>query len=304
MLTPPRHESYVNAFSSVKHFSHSLISPSFLTPSINFSGELRKFRANTSHSLKLRRKKTVAANIMLPDNPVISDICATVITAAIARGVLGIWELTAKYDVFDSKLNRKLVHISIGLVFMLCWPLFSSGYRGAFLACLVPGLNALRVLLIGLGIYKDEATVKSMSRFGDYRELLKGPFYYASAISFACLVFWRTSPIGIAAICNLCAGDGLADIVGRRLGKDKLPYNKNKSYAGSIAMATAGFVASVGYMHYLSAFGFMQENWGLVFRLLVVSLVSSVVESLPISTQLDDNLTVPLASFSTGFLLF
>ncbi|KNA09373.1 hypothetical protein SOVF_154170 [Spinacia oleracea] len=235
--------------------------------------------------------------MMLPDNPVISDICATVITAAIDRGVFRIWELTAKYDVLDSRLYRKLVHISIGLVFMLCWPLFSSGYRGAFLACLVPGLSAIRVLLIGLGICKGESTVKSLSRFGDYRGLLKGSFYYVSAISFACLVFWRTSPIGIAAIC-------MADIVGRRIGKDKLPYNKNKSYAGSIAMATAGFVASVGYMHYLSAFGFMQENWGLVFRLLVVSLVSSVVESLPISTQLDDNLTVPLASFSTGFLLF
>lgn len=46
---------------------------------------------------------------------------------------------------------------------------FSSGYRGAILASLVPGINAIRVLLIGLEVYKDEATVKSMSRFGDHR---------------------------------------------------------------------------------------------------------------------------------------
>jgi farnesol kinase len=39
---------------------------------------------------------------------------------------------------------------------------------------------------------------------------------------------------------------GIADVVGRRLGKEKLPYNPNKSYAGSIAMAVAGFLASVG----------------------------------------------------------
>jgi farnesol kinase len=39
---------------------------------------------------------------------------------------------------------------------------------------------------------------------------------------------------------------GIADIVGRRLGKRKLPYNPNKSYAGSIAMAMAGFLASIG----------------------------------------------------------
>jgi len=40
------------------------------------------------------------------------------------------------------------------------------------------------------------------------RELLKGPLYYAGTITLATSVFWRTSPIGIAAICNLCAGDG------------------------------------------------------------------------------------------------
>lgn len=104
-------------------------------------------------------------------------------------------------------MNRKLVHISVGLVFMLCWPLFryilhdirgfcfsyfvifsssillfntclpcnlyannfSSGRQGAFLAALVPGVNIIRMLLLGLGIWKDEATIKSMSRFGDYR---------------------------------------------------------------------------------------------------------------------------------------
>jgi len=41
------------------------------------------------------------------------------------------------------------------------------------------------------------------------RELLKGPLYYAGTITLATSVFWRTSPIGIAAICNLCAGDGM-----------------------------------------------------------------------------------------------
>jgi farnesol kinase len=38
----------------------------------------------------------------------------------------------------------------------------------------------------------------------------------------------------------------MADIVGRRFGRQKIPYNKNKSIAGSVAMALAGFVASVG----------------------------------------------------------
>jgi hypothetical protein len=45
----------------------------------------------------------------------------------------------------------------------------SSGNQGAVVASVVPGVNIVKVLLIGFGIMKDEATVKSMSRFGDYR---------------------------------------------------------------------------------------------------------------------------------------
>lgn len=48
---------------------------------------------------------------------------------------------------------------------------YSSGSQGAVVAALVPGVNVVKVLLIGLGIMKDEATVKSMTRFGDHRSL-------------------------------------------------------------------------------------------------------------------------------------
>lgn len=42
------------------------------------------------------------------------------------------------------------------------------------------------------------------------------------------LFFWRTTPAGIVGIAVLCVGDGLAEVVGRRYGKDKLPHNRNK----------------------------------------------------------------------------
>ncbi|PKI51290.1 hypothetical protein CRG98_028319 [Punica granatum] len=241
---------------------------------------------------------------MVHENPLVSDICATALSGGIALSILRFFEETAKRGLFDQKLNRKLVHVSIGLVFMLCWPMFSSGRQGAILAALIPGVNIIRVLLVGLGIYKDEATVKSMSRFGDYRELLKGPLYYATTITLACAVFWRASPVGIAAICNLCAGDGFADIVGRRFGHHKIPYNKRKSLAGSVAMASAGFLASIGYMYYFASFGYMQVSWEMIWGFLFVSLASALVESLPLSTALDDNLTVPLTSFIVGSLVF
>jgi len=51
---------------------------------------------------------------------------------------------------------------------------------------------------------------------------------------------------GIEGLSSSYIFSGLADVVGRRFGRHKLPYNKNKSYVGSFAMATAGFIASVG----------------------------------------------------------
>ncbi|CAD5335258.1 unnamed protein product [Arabidopsis thaliana] len=241
---------------------------------------------------------------MFPENSVLSDVCAFGVTSIVAFSCLGFWGEIGKRGIFDQKLIRKLVHINIGLVFMLCWPLFSSGIQGALFASLVPGLNIVRMLLLGLGVYHDEGTIKSMSRHGDRRELLKGPLYYVLSITSACIYYWKSSPIAIAVICNLCAGDGMADIVGRRFGTEKLPYNKNKSFAGSIGMATAGFLASVAYMYYFASFGYIEDSGGMILRFLVISIASALVESLPISTDIDDNLTISLTSALAGFLLF
>ena len=97
----------------------------------------------------------------------------------------------------------------------------------------------------------------------------------------------------------------MADIVGRRLGTKKLPYNKNKTIAGSIGMAIAGFLASVVYMFYFASFGYIKNSgWDMIHRFFIISIASALVESLPISTAIDDNLTVSLTSALLGTLLF
>lgn len=67
-------------------------------------------------------------------------------------------------------------------------------------------------------------------------ELLQGPSYYAVILIAVTILFWRNSLVGFATISVMCGGDGLADIIGRRLGSAKLPWNKDKSWAGSLAM--------------------------------------------------------------------
>uniref|UniRef100_A0A0E0MIN2 Fatty acid desaturase domain-containing protein n=1 Tax=Oryza punctata TaxID=4537 RepID=A0A0E0MIN2_ORYPU len=239
------------------------------------------------------------------ESPVLRDAGAAVLTGASALAVLRFWEVVGNRALLDQKLCRKLVHITVGLVYFLMWPLFSADDAYApFLAAIVIAFNIIKVTLIGLGIVKDDGVINSMTRNGDRRELLKGPLCYACAMTLATVIFWRTSPISIAVICNLCAGDGVADIAGRRFGHIKLPYNPDKSYAGSIAMFLAGFLASILYMCYFHLFGFVEENWTMVIAFGMTSLTAAIVESLPISTRLDDNLTVPLASVLVGVLVF
>lgn len=45
--------------------------------------------------------------------------------------------------------------------------------------------------------------------------------------------------------CDLRAA-GVADIMGRKFGHVKLPYNQKKSWAGSISMFAFGFLISIG----------------------------------------------------------
>ncbi|KAK3162373.1 hypothetical protein QOZ80_1BG0088790 [Eleusine coracana subsp. coracana] len=289
--------------------SRPLLGPSLAAPAATSSSSSSRSLCFV-HRLRFRtdqsRRPTMAA-VISPEGGgggLVHDLGSAVVTAGVALALLRFFEELARRGVCEQKLNRKLVHISVGMVFLLFWPLFSSGRYAPFLAAVAPGVNIIRMLLLGLGIMKNDAMVKSMSRSGDCRELLRGPLYYATTITFATSVLWRTSPVAIALICNLCAGDGIADVVGRRLGKEKLPYNPNKSYVGSIAMAVAGFLASIGYMHYFHTFGFMEETWHMALGFLVVSVAATLVESHPISTELDDNLTVPLTSFLVGTLIF
>ena len=58
------------------------------------------------------------------------------------------------------------------------------------------------------------------------------------------------------------------------------------------------------YMCYFHLFGFVEQSWIMVGAFGITSLAAAIVESLPISTRLDDNLTTPIASVLVGGLVF
>mmetsp|Transcript_9098 Transcript_9098/g.55419 ORF Transcript_9098/g.55419 Transcript_9098/m.55419 type:complete len:350 (-) Transcript_9098:709-1758(-) len=164
------------------------------------------------------------------------DAASFAFTAVAALSFVKFFDKLAEWDIFDSKTSRKLLHLSTGPLFVLCWPFYSSHPNAKFVAMLTPMLNLIRLVLIGSGVVDGKFAVKAASRSGDRFELLRGPMYYVITLIFVTFL-WRDSPLSMLIMSTVCVGDGLADLVGRRFGREiKLPYNKDKSVAGSAAM--------------------------------------------------------------------
>jgi phytol kinase len=164
------------------------------------------------------------------------NIIATIITLALSLTWLRLMDALAHRGVIDQKLSRKIIHIGTGPLFVLCWLMFNDEPAARYLAALVPLLITVQFILVGAGVIKDEAAVKAMTRTGNPREILRGPLYYGVVFVVCTILFWRNSPVGILALMMMCGGDGLADVIGRRFGAIKIPFNKEKSFAGSAAM--------------------------------------------------------------------
>jgi len=232
-----------------------------------------------------------------------SNVLALIITFIVALVWLRLNDFFAQRGWVESHLSRKFIHIGTGPLFVLCWILFNQNPVNKFLAALVPLAFTLQFFLIGIGVIKDEASVKAMSRSGDRREVLRGPLYYGIIFVLMTILFWKSSPIGIIALMLMCGGDGLADIFGRRWGSIKIPWNKGKSWAGSLGMFVGGWILSVLVVWIFSAAGvFSQPIQTYLLPITVIALAGTLVESLPLTDI--DNITVTLAAVIIGYLFF
>ncbi len=173
-----------------------------------------------------------------------NNFLALVITFAVALAFLRLMDFLAHRGWIESRLSRKIIHIGTGPIFVLCWLLFKDSWDARWLAALVPLAITAQFALVGLGVIKDEAAVQAMSRTGDRREILRGPLYYGIVFVLLTLVFWKDSPVGIVALMLMCGGDGIADLVGRRVASPKLPWSSRK-ICGRIPGGPAGRLAGV-----------------------------------------------------------
>ena len=228
---------------------------------------------------------------------------ALVLTFVIALAWLRLMDFFAHRGWIESRLSRKIIDIGTGPIFVLCWLLFPDIWYARWLAALVSFLITTQFALIGLGVVKDEASVKAMSRTGDRREILLGPLFYGIVFVVMTLVYWKDSPIGMVALMLMCGGDGLADIMGRGIKSPKLPWSQGKSVAGSLGMLIGGWALAVFILGmFVLASVFAGPFTGYLLPITVIAVVGTLVESLPLRDV--DNITVTLAAVVLGYLLF
>ncbi|KNC48364.1 phosphatidate cytidylyltransferase [Thecamonas trahens ATCC 50062] len=227
------------------------------------------------------------------------------VSTCIALGLLEGIKVLARKRVVDTALARKLTHILVGLVFIPCWALFpydDEPDMSARVAALIPAGIVAKFAAMGLGIIDDPPTLAMLSRSGAKEELLYGPTQYGIIFVVTTWGAFR-SPGSVCQLVLLCVGDGLADVVGRRLGSRKLPHSPDKSWAGSAAFVVGSYLAGIVYLYGCSSAGLgwypLQKvhDWVFGWNWFVVCLLAGVVESLPLPAV--DNVTV----FATAYIL-
>ncbi len=132
---------------------------------------------------------------------------------------------------------------------------------------------------------------KSVSREGDRR--WTGIQWYPVAV--LGLVVLLPLPLAAGGWGVLAAGDAASNVVGRRWGRAKLPWNPRKSWAGTIAFALAAAPASCAlmgwwYAHTRPDATFEDAAPVMILGSAAAAILGALVETIP--SKIDDNLTV------------
>jgi len=242
---------------------------------------------------------------------VIRDASTAIVTLTAASAFVKLCTDSVKTGRTAPRDARKIIHTLSAPLFMFCWPLFSDALGARAFASVVPFLMAVRLVVAGSSSSESADSssevelAEAVSRSGDAKEALGGPFIYVLVLLFSTLVFWRDNPVGVVSVATMACGDGLADLLGRRFGaSNKWSFNQSKSVAGSAALVAGSVAGSYGLIAWLTKTGAMMSlglsSGALLLRLLAIATVCAFVELIPVG---DDNVSVPVSAALLSLIL-
>ncbi len=190
-------------------------------------------------------------------------------------------------------ISRKITHICAGSVIIFL-PLFQDGHWSQYLNVSVYVVWALLFIQKGLFAADDDQAIKTMTRTGDRRELLKGTLYFVIVGILCGTVYYKQLP-GVLAMAVLGWGDGLAPIFGMKLGKMKYKAFCEKTVEGSLAFFVGSLFAGMFFVWLIIPAAFNLST------ILIIALAATIVEGL--SPKEVDNILIPLVVIALAFLL-
>lgn len=215
--------------------------------------------------------------------PLVQNIVVTFAGLVYVFGVVGVMDIAVKKG-FPQDLSRKVVHIAAGS-WLIFWPLFDATHWSKYLNIAPAAIWTVLLLIKGFTASANDQAVKTMTRTGDRRELLKGPLYFTLVMNLMGTLFFY-NPIAFTAMGILGWGDGLAPVFGRRWGRHKYNLVTEKSFEGSLAFWVFGFIGATLFNYFIGG----EINFTLIAAAV---FVTTILEAL--SPKDLDNLIIPLA---------
>ncbi len=185
----------------------------------------------------------------------------------------------------ESEKVRKGIHIGLGyLIGLVVWKYADKVV--AYLAVITAASMVASVLIKRQTLPEDiMKLIENAERGEDIKSFpLRGVVFFFLSATIVTYLF--PSSIAASGIVALSLGDGMATVVGRKLGRVRLPYNRAKSFEGTLSCFFFSFVGSLPFLPGTLAF--------------LNGIIASLVESLPhrehskLNMLLDDNLTIPI----------
>ncbi len=225
-------------------------------------------------------------------SPLIHNILITIAGIIYVFSVVGIMDWFVKTKNFPQDISRKIVHISAGS-WLIFWLFYDPTHWSKYLNIAPAFIWTVLLIIKGFTAKPDDEAVKTMTRTGDRRELLKGPLYFTLIMNLMGTVFMYQE-VALTAIGLLGWGDGLAPVFGKRFGKHKFKILSEKSIEGSISFFIFGiFGASIFQFIILGEVNFV--------NIFYCSIIATIVEAA--SPKDLDNFLIPLSVLLFYFIM-
>ncbi len=196
--------------------------------------------------------------------------------------------MAATGAVMNVESARKLLHVAMGAFALLLRVL--TWWEAAALAAAALVFNTFVLPRIA---------GRKISRPTDLeRGYPLGVLVYPLSVLLLIVAFPRRPDIAASAWGILACGDGMATLVGLRFGRHPLPWNREKTWEGSITFVVAGGGAAVLLAWWTSpAISPVPPAWFILAGPLLAAVTAALVESIPI--RLEDNFSVPAIAGAT-----